>query len=176
MVIDTIAAMSNEISRLLAGLADTDPSKRAAAASELSQLGPQARVAAIPLLGAIANADDEVSEWVATALEELGPPAASDLKALTVMLVDSTGDTAYWAATLIGRLEASAAPAVDALVGTLDAANETSVRQRAAWALGKIGPAAAAARGSLQQAAAGDDPRLARMAQRALDGLGDDLP
>ncbi len=43
-----------------------------------------------------------------------------------------------------------------------------SVRQRAAWALGRIGPVASAALQSLETAAASNDARLARLAQRAM--------
>ena len=45
------------------------------------------------------------------------------------------------------------------------------VRQRAAWALGEIGPAAAAAVPTLQKAAGDPDPRLARLAQEAIDQI-----
>ena len=47
-------------------------------------------------------------------------------------------------------------------------ADAMSVRERAAWALGRIGPGAAPALESLKMAAAADNPRLARLAQQAI--------
>jgi hypothetical protein len=46
------------------------------------------------------------------------------------------------------------------------------VAQRAAWALGKLGPAAAASRAALGVAAQAADPRLARLAAEAFDAVG----
>jgi hypothetical protein len=46
------------------------------------------------------------------------------------------------------------------------------VRQRAAWALGKIGPAAKAALGTLKRAAGQGDERLARLAKESLESIG----
>jgi HEAT repeat protein len=78
-------------------------------------------------------------------------------------------DVGYWAATLLGRLKADAAPAVDALAQAVGgSANHLPVRQRSAWALGEIGPAAAVALPSLRNATGNLDPRLARLAQQAI--------
>jgi hypothetical protein len=79
---------------------------------------------------------------------------------------------AYWAVTLLGRSGQKAATATAVLAGCLNAGCDPSVAQRAAWALGKIGPAAAAAGDSLEKAAAAADPRLARLAREALDAIG----
>jgi HEAT repeat protein len=46
------------------------------------------------------------------------------------------------------------------------------VKQRASWALGKIGPPAASAREALARAARDADPRLARLATEALAAIG----
>jgi HEAT repeat protein len=78
---------------------------------------------------------------------------------------------AYWAATLLGRLGEGASAAVAALATTLGAA-DLAVRERCAWALGKIGPAAGAARDALRRSAAGSDERLARLASEALTAIG----
>ena len=58
------------------------------------------------------------------------------------------------------------------LAACLESDCDPSVAQRAAWALGKIGPAAAAGRAALEKAAAAADPRLARLAREALDAVG----
>jgi HEAT repeat protein len=61
---------------------------------------------------------------------------------------------------------------VDALADCLTTASDPAVAQRAAWALGKIGPAAYPAAAALRVAAADDDPRLARLAADALAAIG----
>jgi HEAT repeat protein len=61
---------------------------------------------------------------------------------------------------------------VAVLVASVESSTELSVRQRAAWALGKIGPAAAAARGTLKRAVGQGDERLARLANEALEAIG----
>jgi hypothetical protein len=57
-------------------------------------------------------------------------------------------------------------------LATCLAADDPAVAERAAWALGKVGAAAAAARGPLEQAAGSANPRLARLAREALDAIG----
>jgi HEAT repeat protein len=78
---------------------------------------------------------------------------------------------AYWAITLLGRAGDNAAPAVAALADILCSSAEPPVRERAAWALGKIGPTAQAARPALDEAAASDEPRLRRLAEKALEAI-----
>jgi microcystin-dependent protein len=46
------------------------------------------------------------------------------------------------------------------------------VAQRAAWALGKLGPAARVARGQLEIAAKAADARLASLATQAIAAIG----
>jgi hypothetical protein len=50
-------------------------------------------------------------------------------------------------------------------------ADDPAVAERAAWALGKVGPAAAPAREALARAAASAHPRLARLAGEALTAI-----
>jgi HEAT repeat protein len=78
-------------------------------------------------------------------------------------------DVGYWAATLLGRLGADAAVVVDALVRAVASSAALSVRQRAAWAMGEIGSPAAIP--SLKTAASDPDPRLARLAQEAIEQI-----
>jgi HEAT repeat protein len=104
-------------------------------------------------------------------LEEMGPPAVEDVGSLAALLSDSAADAGYWAATLLGRLKANAAPAVPLLSAAVTGSTAMPVRQRAVWALGRIGPPAGPALDALKQAAASDDPRLARLAQRAIEQI-----
>ncbi len=81
-------------------------------------------------------------------------------------------DVAYWAATLLGRLQAQAAGTVSPLTAALAENRPLAVRERAAWALEQIGPAARDALPALRQAAASKQPRLARLANEAIAAIG----
>ena len=164
-------AMPTDLSQLIASLKAPDESIRREAAEKLSHLGPDARPAAVPLVRACGDQSEEVSEWVVAALEEMGPPRASDVGDLALLVGDPSADVAYWAVTLLGRLEAEAAPAVGALAAAVSDAPEVSIRQRAAWALGKIGPPALAAIDALRRAESDEDPRLARLARQAIERI-----
>ncbi|TWT87446.1 hypothetical protein Mal64_29850 [Pseudobythopirellula maris] len=116
--------------------------------------------------------DAEAASACAAALEEMGPPAADLLPELVVLLAAEAGDTAYWAATLLGRLGETAAPAVASLTRLAVSELPLAARERAVWALGEIGPAAREAAPTLAKLALSDEPRMARLAQKALDRVG----
>jgi hypothetical protein len=162
-----------DIPRLVAALGSADVAQRSEAAQQLARLGGDAQEAALPLVRASVDPADEVCEWVAAALEELGPPPSADVPELATLLVDPQAEIGYWAATLLGRLREEAAPAVAALAGVLAEPVDVTVRQRAAWALGQIGVAASAALDALRKASTDENPRLARLAQRAIEQIGD---
>ena len=164
-------AMTADVQRLTSDLAAADPVTRTQAAEEISRLGSEAAPVAVALVRATGDDTEEVREYAAAALEEMGPPAVEDVGSLAALLSDSAADAGYWAATLLGRLEANAAPAVPLLSAAVTGSKDMSVRQRAAWALGQIGPPAGSALDALKQAAASDDPRLARLAQRAIEQI-----
>jgi HEAT repeat protein len=157
-----------EIEQCLHDLQSTESSTRARAAETLARAGIAARVAVVPLVRGTGDADESVREWSASALEELGPPDAGDRDALASLLRAPEADVGYWAATLLGRLRAEAAPTVPALTEAVRESPHMTVQQRAAWALGEIGPPAAGAIPDLDAAAESDDPRLSRLARRAL--------
>jgi HEAT repeat protein len=163
--------MPADLSRWIADLSAADSAVRAEAAEQLARLGEDARAAAVPLVRAAGDDEESAREWSVSALEDLGSPADDDLPALAELLAAANADVGYWAATLIGRLEERAAPAVAALTAALADSNPLIVRQRAAWALGKIGPAAAAARPDLEKAAESTDPRLSRLAKQAVEEI-----
>ena len=163
--------MPTDVPQLLAALTAAEPAERAGAAEQLSRLGPDARAAAVPLARACGDQDEEVREWAVAALEELEAPPVADLAALASLLADQSADVGYWAATLLGRLGEDAAPAVPALASALSGSKHSSVRQRAAWALGKLGLPATGALDALRQAADDDDLRLARLAGRAIEQI-----
>lgn len=161
-----------DIAALTSALAADVPATRAEAAEALCRAGTDAVAAAVPLVKACGDADDQVREWAVAALEELGPPPPSAIHELTTLAGGAHALVAYWATTLLGRSGKTAAAATPTLVKSLESAGDPAVVQRAAWALGKIGPDAAAAKPALERAAAAADPRLARLAQEALTAIG----
>lgn len=160
-----------DLSQLINDLNSNEAATRAEAARQLAQQGEDARPAALGLLRNVADADESVVEWSTAALEGLGAPAIEEVDELAGQVNAPNADVAYWAATLLGRLGAEAKPAVEALAEALQGHPQPQVRERAAWALGRLGPAAAAARPALEQAARTGGPRLARLAQRALENI-----
>ena len=163
--------MAHDIADLIANLTSADADTRAAAAESLGQMAADAAPAAVALVEACRDTDDRVREWAVAALEDLGPPPEEAVKPLTLLVGDKNPRAGYWAATLLGRCGEGAASAVDALAKAVDSGADLAVRERAAWALGQIGPAASAARGVLEKAAAAADERLARLASDALAGM-----
>lgn len=159
--------MLAELTLLINSLQSNDTATRAEAAEKLARMGREAQGAAVALVEASA-VDDEARDWVVAALEDLGPPAEGDLPKLAALVNSSSIDTAYWAATLVGRLKAAAAAAVPQLAQALGSHPDLPVRQRCAWSLGQIGPAAAAAKPALQAATQNADKRLSTLAQEAL--------
>ena len=166
------AAMNEEATRLASQLASDDDEVRRAGAEQLSYLGADAQPAAVALVRAAGDRDELVREYVVAALEELGPPTKEDVTALAELLASDEADVAYWAATLLGRLETAGESAAAMLAAALVPERPLEVRQRAAWALGKIGPAARdTADEALRQAAASGEARLSRLASAALQQI-----
>ena len=163
--------MTAQVRNLVALLESGSLAERRDAAEELAQLESEAASAAVPLVTTCETDDEQLREWVTAALESLGPPEESDVARLAALVGRPSLDVAYWAATLLGRSEAGAAPAVPHLAQALTTHPEMAVRQRAAWALGRIGPAADAARDALAQAAQSPDRRLSRLAREAIGHL-----
>ena len=164
--------MRPELSTLIADLAAPEAPRRAAAARKLTKLGPDGSAAASALVRTAGDADEQVREWAVAALEELGAPPQQELDALCDLLQSPQADIGYWSATLLGRLGAAAASAVPMLADALAKSPAPSVRQRAAWALGRIGPPAAGARAELAAGTQEPDERLARLCREALERIG----
>ena len=163
--------MVKSIAFLAQELAASDVNRRRRAAEQFAQNLDAAREAAVELARAAGDDDEQVRQWASSALEDLGAPRAGDVPRLAELLAYERADAGYWAATLLGRLGADAAAAVLELAAALGPERALSIRERSAWALGRLGPAAAAARGALEQTAASDKRRLARLAREALARL-----
>ncbi|HEY2825959.1 MAG TPA: HEAT repeat domain-containing protein [Pirellulales bacterium] len=162
-----------DVPQATADLKSSDPALRAKAAEELAHLEDAAQPTAVALVVATADEDESVRQWATAALESLGPPSVQDAAALAKLLSDARLDVAYWAATLLGRLgpDAGDAKNVAALVCALDGHPGQAVRERAAWALGQVGPAAAGALPALQSATSDAQPRLSRLAKQSIEQI-----
>jgi HEAT repeat protein len=159
--------MAADLKEIVASLRSKDTVKQQAAAEELARMGEDAQPAAVALVEAC-GATGDIREWVVAALEGLGPPAVADISALCSLLRNPSLDVAYWGATLLGRLGADAAPAVADLSMALQHHAEPAVRQRVAWALGQIGPAATSALEALRTATMSSNARLKSVATDAI--------
>lgn len=156
----------------LSDLSSPDPTVRAAAAEVFARAGEGVGAAAPTLVRACGDAEERVREEVVAALEGSGEPPPETLPELIDLVSSREALVAYWAVTLVGRCGERAEAAVPALASRLAADSPIEVRQRAAWALEKLGPVAASAATALRDAARDADPRLARLAAAALARFG----
>ena len=164
-------AASGRLQTLIADLTSVDAARVTTAAEALAHLGAAAQTAAVALVRACGMKDESARTWAVAALEGMGPPAPEQIDSLIELAQHPTGDVAYWAITLLGRAGAIAAPAVDVLGKILGKSPQLPIRERAAWALGQIGPAASAALPQLREVATDGPPRLARLAHAAIAAI-----
>lgn len=153
---------------LLRQLKDGRESEQRDAARQLASQGEGAQQAAVALVECLAREDDELQEWCVAALEELGPPRVEDRDALGTLARHEQPLVAYWACTLLGRLGSDATESASILADVMHESSAAEVRQRAAWALGRIPSSNPDVAQKLEDAAKSDDPRLARLASEAL--------
>jgi HEAT repeat protein len=163
--------MPTNIQSLIAQLNSHNPAQQATAAEALARMGREAQPAALALVTALRTADAPTREWCAAELEDIGPPQAAQIPELMKLADDQSLDAAYWAITLLGRAGKAAASAVSTLINIVQTSQESVLRERAAWALGKLGPTAASAVPALRAAADSNEPRLMRLAKQALDAI-----
>src|SRR5262249_43470628 len=157
--------------------ADKTPAERRSAAFALGKIGEPAVGALSKLAGALSDKDASVREAAAFAIGEIcaagkvSPPDA--LKALCERLGDPKEDqyVRRSAAFALGCMRKADDATVRATLnaGLKDAS--AGVRQNVAWALGRLGDAAAP---SLKQALQDRDPLVRRDAAKALDLLSPD--
>lgn len=169
--------MDRQIELLFEQLSARDVTQRRQAIELMSQRDENLKLWTAKLVRAAGNSDDQVRAWAADTLETLGTPHPNDLSELIQELdkgVDSQsadGEVLYWAATLIGRLGPAAFRATDSLIHVVEHSQYLPARERAVWALGRIGPRAKQAAGILRQVATKGPPRLRRLAAEAIESL-----
>lgn len=163
--------MADDVQVWTSQLSSGNVEQQIAAAEALARLGTEARPAAVALVESCGSSDETLREWSVAALEGLGPPSAGQIAPLLQLARDPSLDVAYWAITLLGRAGDAAASAVALLADVVRNSPESSLRERAAWALGKMGSVAQPAAPALREAAASDQPRLSRLAKNALEAV-----
>ena len=158
-------------SSLIDQLDSGNPAVRLAAIELLIGSSPPAE-ATISIVQSVADTEESVREAANAVLEEMDAPAAETLAALINLLNSASSDVVYWAATLIGRLGGEAAIASKPLGQLLADSHSESARERAAWALQRLGPVATDALPELELAAERGSARLQRLARGAIDAIG----
>jgi HEAT repeat protein len=163
--------MADQIDQWRFELRSPDLTARREAAEQFAASPEASRIGCLELLEAVNDSDDDVREWVSEALEGMGAPDAAVLPALIRRLEDADADRGYWAATLIGRLGPDGSQATAGLSDALRDHTSLATRERAAWALGKIGPAAKSALPTLHSVIQEGVPRLSKLAAAAIESI-----
>ena len=132
-------ARAADVNELVQQLQSVDSGSRREAASALADLGAEAKPAVPALAQALRDKDLYVRRFAAKALGNLGADAQPAVPALAKALKDDKKQVAEAAADALGKVHPGQA-GVTPLAGVLKDKNaETSVRRKAAEALGKIG-------------------------------------
>ena len=157
----------SEIERWFEQLENGDAVVRAKAAEAICQSGSDVSPYSVALVKA--TGDEEcVAEWAIASLEGLETVPAESVHQLDALLSNENHTIVYWASTLLGRLGNQASACEEHLADLLAESKHDSVRERAAWALGRIGIKSDSTRQKLQAAMNSTNPRLTRLAETAL--------
>jgi len=122
--------------------------------------------AIIPLCRAVVDEEEQVGQWATSALEDCGSPPIEEQDALVELLDDDHADVVFWGVTLLGRLESGAQPTVPRLCTLATGHESANVRQRALWALGRIGDRSEPVRAAVDDPIHQKNPRSARIAEQ----------
>jgi HEAT repeat protein len=158
---------------LLKALKDPAAEVRSAAAYSLGRIGADAKADVPALTGALEDKEADVREAAGIALGDVGPAAKAATPALVRALKDRQGTVALAAAQALQRLDPdafvrSALPVLIAIIRDKD----SEVRDKAVFALGKLGPPEKAAVPPLCELLVDGDPYVRRAAARGLSAIG----
>ena len=159
-----------DVKQLIEQLGSSDLSQQRDAAQSLLN-HDQCAEGAVELVRTISCDDELLVESANGVLETIETITAPQAAELAKLLADENSNVVYWAATLLGRNPEIAASHIVALVDALDCSESGSAKEKVVWALGKIGAPAVDAVAKLQPLTAHDVPRLARIAQQAIDEI-----
>lgn len=164
-----ITSPSRSVAGLLEqALADHDAGVRASAACALGMLGHVAQPAVPALVEAMKDDDENVRMCAVRALGTILQEAGGVLPALAQALTDRSADVAQSAAMVLA--ETGGRQAVPTLMDALHH-EIASVRAKAAWALGKIGPAAIDAIPALEETSKDGDSDVREMSEWAVSRI-----
>jgi len=158
-------------SQAIVQLISPDVALRIEAAEYFGTHPEQVPAAIIPLCRATVDEEEQVGQWATSALEDCGPPPVEEREALVELLADVHADVVFWGTTLLGRLESEAQAAVPRLITLATGHESANVRQRALWALGKIGDRSDLVRAALEDPIHQKNPRSARVAEQVRSQL-----
>ncbi len=153
-------------------LVSQNPEHRCSAIRKIAQSGRHLTGITAAVILLVADKDEETRNWAFEALETAITPLPNEISGLIDLLRDkSDGEIEYWSATMLGRLGPVAGSATAVLANCLLDSACLAARERAAWALSEIGPAAGSAMNALRQIGPEDPPRLQRLAASAIESV-----
>jgi HEAT repeat protein len=147
IIIKIVGPEDTKVAKSLSPLVkDTDREVRQNAALALANIGgPEADPAIPVLLEVLRSADVELRRQAAAAFRNIGPSAAAAIPTLIQTLTDRDRETRANAALSLGGIGPKAETAIPALVARVaDGKEDSGVREEAATALARMGPADAA--------------------------------
>lgn len=112
--------------------------------------------------------DDEIQSWLCECFENVDV-AEVEISAVARYCLQDHAASALWACKLIGRNADHAAKYQDALTKALNGHSDLGVRQQAAYSLRSAAPFKDETKSALAKAAQESDPRLKRLAAKALE-------
>lgn len=147
----------------------TDKTLSLAQLQDLAKQPEQVQANVDQILGSLASSDEESRAWasdILCAIEALPEEMGSRLMPFCE---HRSPVVASWACKLLVKTTNTKPEWEAAVASTLVSHPETAARTEAAVALGKLSSLSEVSRQKLGEAAGSEDPRLSRMAQRALD-------
>jgi HEAT repeat protein len=148
--------------------ADADAGVRGQAVRALGAVGPPARGSEQVVLAELQDADPQVRAAAVEAVGQWGDASPAALAALLPLLEDANDQVKVQVTRVLPQLAGGTPAAVDGLCRLLLEDDSAWVQAHAAAALGKLGPAAAAAGAPLARAAQTADVSVREQAMRAL--------
>lgn len=153
-------------------LSHSSPAVRRSAAQAVVTAGGYQTGVTAAMLALVADRDERTRHWACEALDRVIAPAPDEIGDLIEILRETRdGETEYWTVTMLGRLGAVAGRSAGVLASVLLDSSCLAARERAAWALSQIGPAARSSLNALRQIGEDDPPRLRRLAEAAMEAM-----
>lgn len=145
---------------------------RRAAVRDVARQNTQQTGMTAAVIALVSDKDEQTRYWAAEALDRVVRPEPDEVPVLIDLIRNaSDGEVEYWTATMLGRLGSVASRATGVLAAVLLDSSCLAARERAAWALSQIGPAARSSLNALRQIGQDDPPRLRRLAEIAMESL-----